>query len=177
MAYGCLRWLRRATAFPPRRHYERFYGAAYVKIDRYSYIHTYIYTLYSFHAAHPPSFLPPSARFTALRAIHSPPIIESRRRGRCCGPQSETTLALLWRWSNYLLNVFSSRAVNFSRCFRRRFFRVRPRRNGTPWCGVRSSSFSPFNGLKGKIGEAKTHAGNLVGEILDGGGSMRRRGI
>ena len=39
MAYGCL---RRATAFPPRRHYERFYGAAYVKIDRYSYIHIYI---------------------------------------------------------------------------------------------------------------------------------------
>lgn len=42
MAYGCLRWLRRATAFPPRCHYERFYGAAYVKIDRYSYIHIYI---------------------------------------------------------------------------------------------------------------------------------------
>ena len=49
MAYGCLRWLRRATAFPPRCHYERFYGAAYVKIDRYSYIHIYICMYLQFH--------------------------------------------------------------------------------------------------------------------------------
>ena len=79
MAYGCLRWLRRATAFPPRCHYERFYGAAYVKIDRYSYIHIYIYIRST--PSTPLTLLPSFLRLHALPRSAPFTLLPSSRAG------------------------------------------------------------------------------------------------